>query len=276
MPTTTSSSTNRSRGRRSGEHDLALEQGAVGPSNLSTPLLVDEQPTQDVFFGDFAELGEFRDADGGVEFEVGFDDRVEACGSDFGKENPRVVIDRIWVLFRVRPIGRGGVDESWATRAEEFFEHWDGFGPTALKSYQLFAVPVAQAAVDRVVEFRRRKRHANCHQAEHLIVHFGNGVVGRGVFLGLQVPRAAYVDKDVAEHADRVGVTAEHQVAEAHVVIRCKVRGEHTRKCGFFGEFDVVKGFQREGIVPQQAMNAEEADDREIAQVTVQWFLGIV
>ena len=95
-------------------------------------------------------------------------------------------------------------------------------------------------------------------------MHFGDAVVGGGVFL-LEIPRPGHVYEDVAEHADGVGVAAEHQVAEPDVVVCCEMSGEDTCESRFFAEFDVVEGFEGEGEIPEEAVHAEEADDGEVA-----------
>ena len=175
-----------------------------------------------------------------------------------------MVVDRVWVLLGVGPVGGCRGDEAGAACAEEVLEDGDGFWPTALEASELFAVAFAQAGVDGVVEFGGDEGYADGDQAEHLVVHFGDAVVGGGVFL-LEVPRPGDVDEDVAEHADGVGVAAEHQVAEADVVVCCEVGGEDTREGCLFAEFDVVEGFEREGEISEEAVHAEKADDGEVA-----------
>ena len=71
------------------------------------------------------------------------------------------------------------------------------------------------------------------------------------------------------EHADGVGVAAEHHVTEADVVIGGEVRGHDAGEHGLLVQFDIVEGFECEAEVAQEAMDAQKADDGEVAKHAV-------
>ena len=118
--------------------------------------------------------------------------------------------------------------------------------------------------MDGVVELGGVEGDADGHEGVHLVVFLRDAVVA-GAFLFLEILRARDVDEDVAEHADGVGVAAHHHVAEADVVVGREVRGHDAGEHGFFVQFDVVEGFEREGEVAEEAVDSEQADDGEVA-----------
>ena len=71
-------------------------------------------------------------------------------------------------------------------------------------------------------------------------MHFRDTVVGRSVFVGLEISCAGDVDKDVAEHADGVGVPPEHHVAKSDVIVCCEMCREDASEGGFFGKFNII------------------------------------
>ena len=121
--------------------------------------------------------------------------------------------------------------------------------------------------MDGIVEFGGVEGDADGNEGVHLVVLFGDGVVLGGL---LEVLGAGDVDEDVGEHADGVGVAAQHHVGEADVVVGGEMRGHDAGEHGFFVELDVIEGFEGEREVAEQAMHAEEADDGEVAQHAVE------
>ena len=95
--------------------------------------------------------------------------------------------------------------------------------------------------MDGVVESGGDETDADGDQGVHLVVFLGDGV--EVVAALLEVLGAADVDEDVGEHADGIGVAAEHHVAEADVVVGCEMGGHDAGEHGFLVHFDVVEGF---------------------------------
>ena len=100
--------------------------------------------------------------------------------------------------------------------------------------------------MDGVVELGGVEGDADGDEGVHLVVLLRDGVVLGGF---LEVLRARDVHEDVGEHADGVGVTAQHHVREADVVVGCEVRGHDASEHGFFVQLDVVERFQGEAEV---------------------------
>ena len=174
------------------------------------------------------------------------------------------MIDGVDVLGRIVEVGGDGGDEFRTGGTEEFFEKGEGFGAAALETQELLAVFFAEGGVDRVVEAGGLEGDADGDQGVHLLVLFGDGVVGLGAFL--EVLGARDVDEDVGEHADGVGVAAEHHVAEADVVVSSEVGGHDAGEHGFFVHFDVVESFEGQGEIAEEAVNSQEADYGEVAE----------
>ena len=247
--------------------DITIEQGALGPADLSAALLVDEQPGAQFLGLEFEEAGQLLQVHGGVEFEVGFDGGVPHGVLDLLHEDGEVVVDGVDVEVRVFEVGRGRADEFGAGGAEEVFEQGQGVGPAALEPVELVAVFVAQGGVDGVVEPGRAEADADGDEAVHLVVLLRDAVVLRR-FRQVLGPR--HVHEDVAEHADRVGVAPHHHVREADVVVRREVRGHDAREHGFLVQLDVVECLQRQAEVAEQTMDAEQTDDGEVAQHAIE------
>lgn len=177
------------------------------------------------------------------------------------------MIDRIDIHSRVVEIGRGGGDEFRARAPEQLLEQAQTFGPPPLQADELVAVFLPEGGVDGVVELHGVEGDADGDEGVHLLVLLGHAVV-LGVLL--EVLGAGDVHQDVAEHADGVGVAAQHQVGEADVVVGGEVGGHHAREHGFFVELDVVEGFEGEREVAQQTVHPQQADDGEVAEHAVQ------
>lgn len=78
------------------------------------------------------------------------------------------------------------------------------------------------------------------------------------------------VDKNVAEHADGIGVAAHHHVGETHVVVGCEVSVHNAGEHGLLVELDVVEGLEGEAEVTEETMDAQESDDGEISKHAIE------
>ena len=97
----------------------------------------------------------------------------------------------------------------------------------------------------------------------HLVVFLRDTIV-LCVFLEVLCARDIY--ENVAEHADGVGIAPHHHVAKANVVISSEVGGHDTSEHGFLVQLDVVEGFEGEAEVTEEAVHAQETDDREVTE----------
>lgn len=234
-------------------HDVPVQESALAPADLTTALLVDHQPAAQLIRLDLQEAGQLLQVHGGVEFEVGFEGGGGHGGADVGHEDGQVVLDRVHVHGRVVEVGRGRGDEFGAGGAEVFLEEGEGVRAAALEPGELVAVFVAEGGVDGVVELGGVEGDADGDEGVHLVVLLRDAVV-LGCFL--EVLGAGDVDEDVGEHADGVGVAAEHEVGEADVVVGREMGGHDAREHGFFVEFDVVERFEGEAEVAEEAVDA--------------------
>ena len=125
--------------------------------------------------------------------------------------------------------------------------------------------------MDGVVQTRWVEGNAESDECVHLVVLLG---VGLGSLL--EVLGTGNVDQDVGEHADGIGVAAHHHVRETNIVVCCKVSSHDACKHGLLVELDVVEGLQGEGEVTEEAVDAQESDDREVSQHAVEWLGSIV
>ena len=94
--------------------------------------------------------------------------------------------------------------------------------------------------------------------------------------------------EDGDESADGVGVSSQHDIAEADVVVGGDVARGDAGECALAGykqgderkkgdgdllcELDVVEHFEGEGEVAEEGVDAEEADKGEVAEHAVEWF----
>ena len=248
-------------------HRLPLQQSPLAPPRLPAPLLVDEQPTPQLLGLDLQEAGQLLQIHGGVELQVGPDGGAEHGIPDLGHEDGGMMIDRIDIHGRMVEIGRGRGDEFRAGAAEQLLEQAQTLGPAALQADELVAVFFAEGGVDGIVELHGVEGDADGDEGVHLLVLLGDAVV-LGVLL--EVLGARHVHQDVAEHADGVGVAAQHQVGEADVVVGGEVGGHDAGEHGFFVELDVVEGLEGEREVAQQAVHPQQADDGEVAEHAVE------
>lgn len=78
------------------------------------------------------------------------------------------------------------------------------------------------------------------------------------------------VDKNVAEHADGIGVAAHHHVGETHIVVGREVSVHNAGEHGLLVELDVVEGLEGEAEVAEQAVNTQKSDDGEVSKHAVE------
>lgn len=250
------------------DNGLTLKQAALDPADLATALLVNQQPGAEFLGLDLEEAGELLQIHRSVEFQVGPDGGVEEGVSDLIHEDGGVVVNGVDVEGRVVEVGRGRADELGAGGAEEFLEERQGLGAAALEADELFTVFLAEGGVDGVVEAGWVESDADGDQGVHLVVLLGDGVVAVAALVEVLGPRD--VHQDVAEHADGVGVAAHHHVGEAHVVVCGEVGGHDAGEHGLLVHLDVVEGFECKAKISQQAVDAQQTDDREVSQHPVQ------
>lgn len=248
-------------------HRLPLQQRPLAPPGLPTPLLVDQQPTPELLGLDLQEARQLLQIHGRVELQIRPDGGAEHGIPHLGHENGGMVIDGIHIHSRMIEIRRGRGDEFRARAAEQLLEQAQTLGPAALQSHELVAVLLAEGGVDGIVELHGVEGDADGDEGVHLLVLLADAVV-LGVLL--EILGSGHVHQDVAEHADGVGVAAEHQVGEADVVVGGEVGGHDAGEHGFLVELDVVERFEGEREVAQQAVHAQQADDGEVAEHAVE------
>ena len=74
----------------------------------------------------------------------------------------------------------------------------------------------------------------------------------------------------MAEHADRICVSAHHHVGEANVVVGCEMCSHNTGKHGLLIELNVIKGFQCKTEITKKTVDSQETNDGEISEHAVQ------
>lgn len=164
-------------------------------------------------------------------------------------------------------------DETWARGAEELLEDWERLWTTTLELQKLVTILLTEGGVDSVIKAGGMEGNANGDESVHLVVHLGNGVVLRVL---LEVLGTRDVDEDVAEHADGVCVAAHHHVGETDIVVGCEVCSHNTRKHGLLVKLNIIEGLERETEVAQKAVYAQQANDREVAQHSVDGLGAVV
>ena len=244
--------------------NISFKETALNPPQLTVTLLVDQQPRAELVRLNLEEASKLLEVHGRVELEVRLDGRVEDGVAHLVHENGRVVVQRVDVQRGVVKVRRRGADELGAGGAEEFLEDGEGFGAAALHTDELLAVLLAEGGVDGVVQTGGVEGHADGDQGVHLVVLLGDSVVA--VASLLEVLRPRYVDEDVAEHADGVGIAAHHHVGEPDVVVGGEVGGHDAGKHGLLVHLDVIQGLESQAEIAEQAMDAQQADDREITE----------
>ena len=72
------------------------------------------------------------------------------------------------------------------------------------------------------------------------------------------------------ERPDRVGVSAEHDVAETDVVVGSNVARSDTGEWRLLVEFDVLHDLESQSEVSEKTMDAEQTDDTKVAEHAVE------
>lgn len=75
--------------------------------------------------------------------------------------------------------------------------------------------------------------------------------------------------QDVSQSADRVRITSQHDVAERDVVVHGDVSSIDTSVERFLVQFNVVHHLQGKGVITEQDVYTQKADDREIAEHSI-------
>lgn len=108
--------------------------------------------------------------------------------------------------------------------------------------------------MDGVVESGGVESHADGNECIHLVVLLRDRVV---LSILLEVLRPRNVDEDMAEHANRICVSAHHHVGEAYIVVGREVCGHNASEHGFLVKFDVIESLQRKTEVSEKAVNSQ-------------------
>lgn len=112
--------------------------------------------------------------------------------------------------------------------------------------------------MDGVVELRRVEGNADGDQSIHLVVLLTDAIV---LSIFLEILGSGDVNENVGEHADGIGITPQHHVAKADVVIRSKMRSHDAREHGFLIQLDIIQCFEREAKIAEQTVHTQQADD---------------
>ena len=251
-----------------GDGRLAIQQATLDPADLAAALLVNKQPRAELLGGHLQETSKLLEVHGGVELEVGANGGVEQGVLDLIHEDGSVVVDGVDVGGGIVEVGRSGVDELGAGGAEELLEDGKGLGAALLHAVELLAILLADSGVDGVIQTGGVESDTDGDQGVHLVVLLGDGIVVVATLLEVLCPR--HIHKDVAEHADGIAVAAHHHVGEAHVVVGGEVSGHHTGEHGLLVHLDIVEDLQGKTEVTEQAVHAQQSDDREVAEHLVE------
>jgi len=108
--------------------------------------------------------------------------------------------------------------------------------------------------VDGVVESGGVESHADGDEGVHLVVLLGDRIV---LSILLEVLRPRNVDEDMAEHADRICITAHHHVGEAYIIVGREVCGHNAGEHGFLVELNIIKSLQRKTEVSEKAVDSQ-------------------
>ena len=181
-----------------------------------------------------------------------------------------MVLDGVDVERRVVEVGGRRRDEFGTGGLEEFLVDGQGLRAAALQLGEFLAVLLAQHGVDGVVETGGCERHTDGDESVHLLGLLGDRIKSLVLATLLEAFGAGDVDEDVGEHADGVGVAAEHHVGEAYVVVSVEVGGHDAGEHGFLVHLDIVEGLEGEGEVAEEAVDSEEADDGEVAEHAIE------
>ncbi len=77
------------------------------------------------------------------------------------------------------------------------------------------------------------------------------------------------VQQNGAEGLDGVHVTPHHQVREAQIVVERDLTGGDARKHALLAQIDGLERLERQPVVAQQAVHAQQTHDAEVAHHAV-------
>ena len=132
---------------------------------------------------------------------------------------------------------------------------------------ELFSISLLDDVGDVVIHPRRRQRSADREQRVHAVRSLVDLVVLVAAGVILPHPKNKVQDRD--EGPNGIGVSAEHNVAEANVVIGGNMASGDTSEWRFLVKLDVFHDFQSQSEIAEETVNAEQADDTEVSKHTV-------
>lgn len=253
--------------------NLSVQKSVLAPSSLSAPLLVDQEEAAELLRLNLEEASQLLQVHRGVESQVRLHSWAPHVGLDLVHEDLEVVLNGVHVELWGIEVGRCWGDELGARGAEKLLVDWEGLLAAALELEELVTVLLAESGVDGVIQSGRVESNTDGDKRVHLVVLLRDGIV-LGSLLEVLGPRD--VDEDVAEHADGIGVSTHHHVGETNIVVGCEVRSHDAREHGLLVELDVIEGLERKAEVAQQAVDAQETDDREVSQHAVDGLGSVV
>lgn len=247
--------------------NIAVKQATLGVSNLLASLLVDQQPSSQSVGINLEETSQLLDVHCSVKLEVRTDSRAPHVVLDLLHEDGKVVLDGVNVDRRILKVRRSGRDESGAGLTEEILKDGERLGATELHASKLLTVLLTEGRVDSVVETSGVEGDANGDKSVHLVALLCDAIV---LSVLLEVLCARNVDEDVGEHADGVGVAVHHHVRETDVVVGAELGSHDTGEHGFLVKLNVVQSLEGHAKVTEQAVDAEETDEREVSKHLVE------
>lgn len=215
---------------------------------------------------DVHELRQLLDLNCGVQLEEGqnlgqHELLLDLCHKEAGLKLGRV---QVGVGNDVVVWGRGG-NEFWAGVVEQVLECVDVSSAHASKAV---AGLVADERVDRLIDVLRPKGERKGEEGHHLVVALVDLLVL--VAAGVVVLDAANVVDGGTKDADSVLVAAQHDIAKAHVVIDRGVAGGDVGEEGCCDvKVEGLEDHEGEPVVAEECIDAEETNDREVAEVPV-------
>jgi hypothetical protein len=256
-----------------GSYNITIKQTALVVLDLLASLLVDQQPTPQCVGINLEEASQLFNVHCRVQLEVAADSRAPHVVLDLIHKDGQVVLDGVHVDVGIVKVRRCGRDEAGAGLAEEIFKDGQRLGATELHASKLLTVLVAESRVDRVVETCGVESDADGHQSVHLIALLGNAVV---LSILLEVLCARNVDEDVGKDTDGVRVAVHHHVREADVVVGAELGSHDAREHGLLVELNVVERLEGHAEVAQQAVHAEQTDERKVAEHLVHGSVAVL
>ena len=76
--------------------------------------------------------------------------------------------------------------------------------------------------------------------------------------------------EDGHKDANRIGITAQSDIAESNIVVRGDMTCRYTSQRSLLAQLDILHCFEGEGEVSEKDMYAQETDDAKIAKHAVE------